>query len=240
MQKTGIRLAGVRRIGTGGSMLTESSRKSLQAVFPDLKWVVNGYGLTESMGILCSPSIHAASGTDVGFHAPRTQIKVVDIVTRKKLGPNQTGEVCFRAPTVFKEYYKKPKETAEVFEKDGWCKSEDAGYYDENGRLYIVQRLKEMIKCMDNQVVPAELEELILEEHSDLISDVVIVGLPSAQHGEAPAAVIVLKDHSGSKCDTENLAKKIKATVADFDSSGTFQNYCPRSPTTASSSEDSS
>ncbi|KAK8784998.1 hypothetical protein V5799_008636 [Amblyomma americanum] len=72
-----------------------------------------------------------------------------------------------------------------------------------------------MIKCMDNQVVPAELEELILKEHSDFISDVVIVGLPSAQHGEAPAAVIVLKDHSGSKCDTENLAKKIKATVAD-------------------------
>ncbi|XP_077488834.1 uncharacterized protein LOC144099417 isoform X2 [Amblyomma americanum] len=215
MQKTGNRLAGVRRIGTGGSMLTESSRKSLQAVFPDLECVVNGYALTESMGILCSPSIHAASGTDVGFPAPRTQIKVVDIVTRKKLGPNQTGEICFRAPTVFKEYYKKPKETAEVFEEDGWCKSGDAGYYDEDGRLYIVQRLKELIKCMDNQVVPAELEELILEEHSDLISDVVIVGLPSAQHGEAPAAVIVLKDHSGSKCDTENLAKKIKATVAD-------------------------
>ncbi|KAK8776980.1 hypothetical protein V5799_029675 [Amblyomma americanum] len=75
-----------------------------------------------------------------------------------------------------------------------------------------------MIKCMDNQVVSAELEELILKEHSDLISEVAIVGLPSAQHGEAPAAVIVLKDHSGSKCDTENLAKKIKATVAAFSS----------------------
>ncbi|KAK8785000.1 hypothetical protein V5799_008638 [Amblyomma americanum] len=145
MQKTGIRLAGVRRIGTGGSMLTESSRKSLQAVFPDLKCVWDRRRLSRS------------ADADQG----------------------------------------------------------DARYYDEDGRLYIVQRLKEMIKCMDNQVVPAELEELILEEHSDLISDVVIVGLPSAKHGEAPAAVIVLKDHSGSKCDTENLAKKIKATAAD-------------------------
>uniref|UniRef100_A0A1E1XS76 Putative acyl-coa synthetase n=1 Tax=Amblyomma sculptum TaxID=1581419 RepID=A0A1E1XS76_AMBSC len=215
MQKTGIRLPGVRRIGTGGSMLTGAGRKSLEAVFSDLKCVVNGYAMTESMGILCSPSIHATRGTDVGFPSPWTQIKVVDMVTRQKLGPNQTGEICFRTPTVLKEYYKKPKETAELFDEEGWCKSGDAGYYDEDGRLHIVQRLKEMIKCMDNQVVPAELEELILEEHSDYISEVAVVGLPNAQYGEAPAAVVVLRDSCRSKCDIENLAKNIKATVAD-------------------------
>ncbi|KAH7954885.1 hypothetical protein HPB49_022569 [Dermacentor silvarum] len=87
-------------------------------------------------------------------------------MTDKRLGPYQTGELCYKAPTVMKGYYKRPKETAEFFDEEGWCKSGDAGYYDQDGRIYFVQRFKEMIKCMDNQVVPAELEELLLRKHS--------------------------------------------------------------------------
>nr|XP_050033710.1 uncharacterized protein LOC126530481 [Dermacentor andersoni] len=215
MKSTGNPLRGVRRIGIGGSTFPEALYKEVQSAFGDFECLVNGYALTESMGILCSPSIHAVTGMDVGFPAPSSKIKVVDILTRKKLGPNQVGEICFRIPTVIKEYYKKPKETADLFDQEGWCKSGDAGYYDENGRVYIVQRLKEMIKCMDNQVVPGELEELLFEEHLECISEVVVVGLPHPKYGQAPAAVVVLKQPSISEHQAHDIAQKIKATISD-------------------------
>ncbi|KAH6935922.1 hypothetical protein HPB50_011459 [Hyalomma asiaticum] len=91
----------------------------------------------------------------------------------------------------------------------------DAGYYNESGRIYIVQRLKEMIKCMDNQVVPGELEELLFEAHTQDISDVVIVGLPHPEYGQAPAAAIVLKQPLMSDHQMNDIAKKIKATISD-------------------------
>ncbi|KAK8759484.1 hypothetical protein V5799_002885, partial [Amblyomma americanum] len=183
-------------------------------MFRDLEWVVDMYAMTESMAVLCSTSVYAAAGTDVGFPAPWSQIKVVDVVTRQNLGPNHTGEICFRAPTVLKEYYKRPKETAEIFDNEGWCKSGDAGYYDEDGHLFIVQRLKEMIKCIDNEVNPTEIQEVILQEHWEQISEVAVVGLPHPKYGQSPAAAVVLRDHSGNKYDPENLAKRIKATIA--------------------------
>lgn len=215
MRSTGNPLKGVRRIGIGGSVFPEALYKEVQSAFGDFECLLNGYALTESMGILCSPSIHAVTGMDVGFPAPSSEIKVVDILTRKKLGPNQIGEICFRIPSVIKEYYKRPKETAELFDQEGWCKSGDAGYYDEFGRVYIVQRLKEMIKCMDNQVVPGELEELLFEEYSEYISDVVVVGLPHPKYGQAPAAVVVLKQPSISEQQAHDIAHKIKATISD-------------------------
>lgn len=89
----------------------------------------------------------------------------------------------------------------------------DAGYYDESGRLYIVERLKQMIKCMDCQVVPAELEELILCHYADEIAEVSVVGLPHSDYGEAPAAAIVLSE-VGGRHDLLTLAERIKATVA--------------------------
>lgn len=215
MQSTGNQLMGVRRIGVGGSVLPEALFKEVQSTFGEIECVVNGYALTESMGILCSPSVHASTGVDVGFPAPCSEVKVVDTLTRKKLGANQVGEICFRTPTLIKEYYKRPKETAALFDEDGWCMSGDAGYYNESGRIYIVQRLKEMIKCMDNQVVPGELEELLFEVHTQDISDVVIVGLPHPEYGQAPAAVIVLKQPLMSEHQMNDIAKKIKATISD-------------------------
>ncbi|KAH6935016.1 hypothetical protein HPB50_002965 [Hyalomma asiaticum] len=89
----------------------------------------------------------------------------------------------------------------------------DAGYYDENGRFFITERLKQMIKCMDNQVVPTELEELLLRHHVDEIDEVSVVGIPHPDFGEAPAAAVVLTG-KGRTQDIRALAEKIKATVS--------------------------
>ncbi|XP_077486671.1 uncharacterized protein LOC144097953 [Amblyomma americanum] len=123
MTETGNRLVGVRRIGLSGSAFPDPARKPVKAAFSDLKTIVNVYAMSECMGILCSPSIHGTQGSDVGFPVPWAKIKVVDMVTRQKLGPNLTGEICFRAPTVFKEYHNRTRESAEAFDKDDWCKT---------------------------------------------------------------------------------------------------------------------
>ncbi|XP_070392625.1 uncharacterized protein [Dermacentor albipictus] len=138
---------------------------------------------------------------------------IVDVCTRRKLGPHETGEICFQSLSMVRGYYKRPKETAELFDDEGWCRSGDAGFYDEDGKLYILERLKQMIKCMDNQVVPAELEELLLCEHALEIAEISVVGLPHSDYGEAPAAAIVLTEE-GRRNDLPALAERIKATVA--------------------------
>ncbi|KAL3224365.1 hypothetical protein MRX96_026629 [Rhipicephalus microplus] len=89
----------------------------------------------------------------------------------------------------------------------------DIGYYDEDGRFYFVQRLKEMIKCMDNQVVPAELEQLLLQEHSVDIAEVTVVGLPHPLYREAPAAAVVPRGQYMCHKAAGPLADKMKATI---------------------------
>ncbi|XP_075742669.1 uncharacterized protein LOC119169863 [Rhipicephalus microplus] len=214
MIHSGLQLPTIRRLGVGGGTLTQATYNSAFKAFRNLECVVNMYGMTEASGLVCSPTMSHARGIDIGYPACMVEAKVVDMVSRKKLGPNQTGEICFRIPTVMRGYYKRPKETTEFFEGDGWCKSGDAGYYDEDGRFYFVQRIKEMIKCMDNQVVPAELEGLLLRTHSDDIMEVTVLGLEHAEYGEVPAAAIVAKK-LGDKHGLSLLAEGIKKTIAE-------------------------
>nr|XP_054927551.1 luciferin 4-monooxygenase-like [Dermacentor andersoni] len=138
---------------------------------------------------------------------------VVDVNSRQKLSAHQTGEICFRTFSMVRGYYKRPKETAELFDEEGWCLSGDAGYYDDDGRLYIFDRLKQMIKCMDKQVVPVELEDLLLRHHADEIAEVCVVGVPHSDYGEAPAAAVVLTEN-GCMQELPTLAERIKDTVA--------------------------
>ncbi|XP_037508141.2 uncharacterized protein LOC125756155 [Rhipicephalus sanguineus] len=215
MQRTDRGMPTMRVVVAGGSVLTASTAEAARKSFTGLKLLLNIYGMTESSGIVTSQPKTGDVPTDVDVGVPVTgvQIKVVDVYTRQKLGPYETGEICFRSLSVMRGYYKRPKETAELFDGDGWCKSGDAGYYDEHGRLYIVERLKQMIKCMDNQVVPAELEELLLRQYADEIEEVSVVGVPHPDFGEAPAAAIVLTE-KGREQDVLSLAEKIKATIS--------------------------
>ncbi|XP_072143774.1 uncharacterized protein [Dermacentor andersoni] len=215
MRRTGRDLPSMRAITVGGSVLTAATAEAVHGCFSGLKVLQKVYGMTESCALAtCQSKTGEPHNTaDVGVPLSNFQIKVVDVHTRQKLGPHQTGEICYRSPTVVRGYHKRPKQSAELFDEEGWCISGDAGYYDENGRLYIVERLKQLIKCMDNQVVPAELEELLLRQHAEEIAEVSVVGLPHSDYGEAPAAAIVPSE-VGSRHDLLTLAERIKATVA--------------------------
>ncbi|VEN44534.1 unnamed protein product [Callosobruchus maculatus] len=107
------------------------------------------------------------------------------------LGPRQVGELCFKGPLVMKGYYKNPQATKESFTADGWLRTGDLGYYDEENYFYIVDRLKELIKFKGYQVAPAELEAILLKHPKVL--DAAVVGLPDEMAGELPLAFVIKK-----------------------------------------------
>ncbi|CAN7938028.1 unnamed protein product [Ixodes hexagonus] len=150
-------------------------------------------------------------------HHTAIAIAFLDIDTKERVGPYTQGELVFRSPTTMRGYYKQPKATAEVLEPSGWCRSGDLGFYDTTGRIHFVRRMKDMIKCMDNQVVPAELEDIILRNQAG-VADVAVVGLPHPEYGEAAAAFVLPKDVSGKPPDVsaEDVKRLITQTCSKY------------------------
>jgi 4-coumarate--CoA ligase len=151
--------------------------------------VAQGYGMTELSPIthVCRPSAPRAGA--VGQPVPLTEQKIVDAETGKSLGPNHTGEVVVRGPQVMKGYLNNPEATRGMIEPDGWLHTGDLGYVDEDGYLFIVDRVKELIKVKGFQVAPAELEALLVAHPA--VADVAVVGEPDDEAGEVPVAHIV-------------------------------------------------
>ena len=153
--------------------------------------VVQGYGMTE-----LSPVSHATpSGMfkpgSVGVTVPNTEVNIVDPATESPLGVDQDGEVWVRGPQVMKGYLNNESATKSTIDDDGWLHTGDIGHIDADGHLFIVDRLKELIKYKGFQVPPAELEALLLTHPQ--IADAAVIGLPDDEAGEIPAAYVVLK-----------------------------------------------
>lgn len=170
---------------------------------------VQGYGLTET-----SPVTHATPNDPakikvgaVGPSLPNTEVCIVDIASREPLGAGQEGEVWIRGPQVMKGYLNNPSATAAMIDSEGWLHTGDIGYVDEDGYLYIVDRLKELIKYKGMQVAPAELEGVLLTHEA--IADAAVIGVQDEEAGELPKAFVVLKPNR------EISAEEIMAYVAE-------------------------
>ncbi|WP_323037437.1 AMP-binding protein [Pararhodobacter sp.] len=151
--------------------------------------VTQGYGMTElSPGSHISRPPFAVAGAS-GRTAPNTQCRIVDPETGKDLPKGQDGELWVKGPQVMKGYLNNPKATAETIVEDGWLRTGDIAHFDDNGYLFVTDRLKELIKVKGFQVAPAELEALLLT-HPD-ITDVAVIGVSDPESGEIPMAFIV-------------------------------------------------
>lgn len=148
-----------------------------------------GYGMTETTVIVSlSPDAKNKVGS-AGTLSPDTLCKVIDIQTSESLGPRQQGELCFAGDLMMIGYCGDPKATAEMIDKDGWLHTGDIGYYDEDGYIFVVDRLKELIKYKAFQVPPAELEAILLNHPA--VKDAAVIGLPDESSGELPLAFVV-------------------------------------------------
>jgi 4-coumarate--CoA ligase len=152
----------------------------------------------------CGERISAAS---IGPPIPNTEAKIVDVVSRAELGPNEEGEICVRGPQVMKGYLHCPEATAAMIDAEGWLHTGDIGYADERGCFFVVDRLKELIKYKGMQIAPAELEAILLEHPS--IADAAVIPVPDEDAGEVPKAFVVLKGEATPAQILEYVAARV-------------------------------
>ncbi|KAH6948599.1 hypothetical protein HPB50_025220 [Hyalomma asiaticum] len=133
------------------------------------------------------------------------------VAQRKPLGPGEEGEICIKGPCTFLGYLNNPKQTAEAYE-DGFLRTGDTGYYSADGRIFVCSRLKELIKCMDEQVPPAEIEELLAADPE--VKHVVVAGVPHPQYGEAARAFVVPRRQPEGPVEEQREAERLKKHVA--------------------------
>jgi len=157
---------------------------------------VQMYGMTETTGAIVAlpPEDHSLEGTtkmrSAGKPLPGVELTIVD-ASGKRLGAHEVGEIAIRSASNMKGYWNRPDATAATIDKDGWLRTGDAGYLDEEGYLVIHDRVKDMIISGGENVYPAEVENAIYT-HPD-VSEVAVIGVPSERWGEEVKAVIVPK-----------------------------------------------
>ncbi|MGW3954777.1 acyl-CoA synthetase [Streptomyces sp. NPDC004752] len=154
-----------------------------------------------------------------GIPMPHTQVRVVDVLTKELVGPGIRGEIVVRGPNVSVGYWNNAEATAAAYDDEGWFHSGDIGYLDDDGYLYVVDRLKDMIISGGENVYPAEVEHALATMPGVL--DVAVVGVPDPQWGETVAAVISVaqdvritlddvRDHTAQYLARYKLPRRLK------------------------------
>lgn len=168
-----------------------------------------GYGMTELSPLshltYRKANVHKPEST--GYCLPNTWCKIIDVDSKIELGPSAEGEVCVRGPQVMKGYLNQPEATAGLIDSEGWLHTGDIGYADEDGALFIVDRLKELIKYKGRQVAPAELEAVLLLHPA--VADAAVIPSPDEFAGEIPVAFVVLKENASSAEIMEFVSERV-------------------------------
>lgn len=161
-----------------------------------------GYGLTETAPFatfLGSRWIESKPGS-AGLPPLYGEVRVVDAGNRP-LPAGEKGEVCVRAPNVMRGYWNRPEATREAIDPEGWFHTGDIGYFDEEGFLFLCDRVKDMVITGGENVYPAEVEGVLCEHPA--IAEVAVIGLPDEKWGEAVTAVARL--HDGAELTLQDL-----------------------------------
>jgi acyl-CoA synthetase (AMP-forming)/AMP-acid ligase II len=200
-------LSTLRVIMSGAAPLSEAVARACAERLGCL--VLQGYGLTET-----SPVTHANPEdpariklASVGPPLPNTECQIVDPETGAPRGVNELGELWIRGPQVMKGYWKRPEETARTITPDGWLRTGDVGYVDEDGYFYIVDRIKELIKYKGLQIAPAELEAVLLSHPA--VADAAVIPSPDEEAGEVPKAFIVRKADVSAEALMAYVAERV-------------------------------
>jgi len=189
-----------------------------------------GFGMTETTG---PTSINAEERArrklgSCGYLFPSCEARVVDIADGRELGPCEAGEIWLRGPNIMQGYWNQPEANRETFPGDRWMRTGDIGYFDADGCIFIVDRLKEFIKYKAYQVAPAELED-VLQSHPG-VQDAAVIGAPDEAAGEIPMAFVVRK--AGAAPDPNELMQYVAARVAPYKKirAVEFVSEIPKSP----------
>jgi acyl-CoA synthetase (AMP-forming)/AMP-acid ligase II len=208
-------LSSLRVVGCGGAPATAELERASAARLGCL--VAQGYGMTEAGPMIAIPPIEPPRirHGSVGLLMPGTEAQVVD------------GEIWVRGPQLMAGYLDNPEATAATIDADGWLHTGDLGRFDDDGYVYLGDRLKELIKVNGFQVAPAELEGLLNAHPS--VAEAAVVGVPDEEAGERPVAFVVAR----GELDRDALMAYVDEQVAPYKRLREIEEIdaLPRSPT---------
>jgi acyl-CoA synthetase (AMP-forming)/AMP-acid ligase II len=209
------------RLIYGASPISQAILKEAMAKMPETKFI-HAYGQTELAPLvtLLGSDYHVLDGPkadkirSVGQPVVAVEIEIVD-AEGKELPRGTVGEVCVRGATAMLGYWNKPEQTAEAL-KDGWVHTGDGGYMDEDGFIYIVDRVKDMIITGGENVYSAEVENAIMQYPG--LAECAVIGIPDAKWGEAVHAIVVPRE--GETPDPDAICAHCRELIAHY--------KCPR------------
>ncbi|XP_041981331.1 4-coumarate--CoA ligase 1-like [Aricia agestis] len=208
---TPAHMESVREVISGAAALPAADAETIVSKNNKIQ-IRQGYGMTETSGAISvllrgQPNNHASVGSVFGS----CRIRVVDPNTGENVGVGKEGELWLSGPNIMQGYYRNQQATDEVMD-NGWFKSGDIGKYDENGLVYLTDRIKELIKVKGFQVAPAELEAILLTHPA--VADCAIMGIPDAMSGEVPKAFVVTKP--GKSLADEEVMQYVNTKVISY------------------------
>ncbi len=185
------------------------------------------YGLTETCGPGCliSPTDALRKAGSTGKAFMHNDVKIVD-ENGNEVGPGVVGEVWLNGPHIMKEYWNRPDATAESLQ-DGWLRTGDVAVMDDEGFVYIQDRIKDMIISGGENIYPAEIENVILQHPG--VKEVAVIGQPSKKWGESAFAVVVKADDALTEADVLKFADGKLARFKQPRAAG-FVDEIPRNP----------
>ena len=208
------RLSSLTQLTYGASPMPAALLDSLLAMYPDLD-VSQGYGMTECSALLTwlGPEEHRMGGKrlqSAGRAVPGVSLEIRD-EEGNAVGIGETGEVVARGGNFMREYWNKPEATDEVFE-GGWYHTGDAGYLDDEGYLFLVDRVKDMIVSGGENVYSAEVESAISKHEA--VAQVAVIGIPHDTFVEQVHAIVVL--HPGAEATEDELGAAAREHIAGY------------------------
>ncbi len=209
-----------------------------------MPWVrfINAFGQTETASTITilSPEDHVITGTkeeqekklkrltsSIGKPLPDVEIKIVD-EEGKSLPPGEMGEILARGPRIMTGYWRDEQKTAQVITKDGWLRTGDLGWMDEDGYIFLAGRADDMIIRGGENISPEEVEEA-LHSHPK-IEEAAVIGVPDPEWGQQPMAIVALK--KGETATAEEIMEHCRSRLASFKRprSVIFVESLPRNP----------
>jgi acyl-CoA synthetase (AMP-forming)/AMP-acid ligase II len=188
----------------GGSQAAVSTLEQMAATFPGVG-VINAFGQTEMSSNTCMlmPADAMRKIGSIGTPLPGVEVRVVD-EQMHDVGVDEVGEIVYRGPTVMAGYLDDEAATAEAL-RGGWFHSGDLVRRDAEGYLYVVDRRTDLIVSGGENIYPAEVERVLLEDPR--VSDVAVVGVPHPRWVQAPVAVVVAADPALTEDDVVGIAR---------------------------------
>ena len=183
-------LASLEYCISGGAALPMEVKRGFEAICEC--GLVEGYGLSETSPVACCNPVEAIREGSIGLPLPATEISIRSLEDPTQEMPRgEPGEICIAGPQVMTGYWNKPQETERSF-VGRHLRTGDVGYMDEDGYMFIVDRIKDMINASGFKIYPRRIEDALYEHVA--VAEVTVVGIPDDYRGEAPKAFVKLKE----------------------------------------------